>query len=103
MQDAAERKAECEKIKQFLQSEESKIQGARMEVEEKLQEVEPMIQAAKKSVDGINKSDLDFLRNLKMPPITIHHIMKAVLRVFDNQDDRWQNITKFLGNRTVLD
>jgi hypothetical protein len=38
-----------------------------------------------------------------MPPPVIHNIMRAVLRVFENNDDRWTEIKKFLGNRQVLE
>ncbi|EGR28544.1 hypothetical protein IMG5_173090 [Ichthyophthirius multifiliis] len=103
MQDTAERKQDCENIRQYLQSEELKIQDSRNEVNEQLKDVQPLIEAAQKSVQGINKGDLDFLRNLKMPPPVIHNIMKAVLRVFDNSNDSWAEIKKFLGNRTVLE
>ncbi|EGR34655.1 hypothetical protein IMG5_004580 [Ichthyophthirius multifiliis] len=103
MQDAADRKQECEQIKHFLQSEEVKIQDSRIEVAEQLKDVQPLVEAAQKSVQGIQKGDLDFLRNLKMPPPVIHNIMRAVLRVFENNDDRWTEIKKFLGNRQVLE
>ncbi|KAL4440929.1 hypothetical protein ABPG74_009342 [Tetrahymena malaccensis] len=104
MKNAAERKSECEKIQEYLQSEEGKIQDQRMEVQRQLQEVEPLIQSAKKSVDNISKSDLDFLRNLMMPPPVIHNIMKGVLRVFNISDvDKWQTVRQFLSNRQVLE
>ena len=44
--------------------------------------VKPIVDEAKKAVNGINKSNLDELRGLKMPPEAIHNVLSAVMKVF---------------------
>jgi hypothetical protein len=41
-----------------------------------------LIDEAKNSIQGISKSNLDWLKSLRMPPEAIHDVMKAVLKVF---------------------
>jgi dynein heavy chain 2 len=54
-------------------------------------------------VGSINKSHLDELRSLMMPPEAIHDVMNGVLRMFGNFDGSWNNVKKFLKNRSVID
>ncbi len=102
MQNAAERKAETEKIQKFLASEEFKIKDSKVQVEDELREVQPLIDMAKQAVEGISKQNLDWLRSLKMPPQPIHDVMGAVLLIFGNQDTSWNNMKKFLGQSSVI-
>lgn len=48
-------------------------------------------------MQGISKSNLDWLRGLRMPPEAIHDVMLGVLRVFGNYDTSWNSMKKFLG------
>ena len=68
-----------------------------MQVEQELTEVQPIIDNAKHAVEGISKSNLDWLRSLRMPPEAIINVMKAVLRVFGNLDSSWTSMKKFLS------
>lgn len=68
-----------------------------MKVESELKKVQPLIDEAKNSIQGISKSNLDWLKSLRMPPEAIHDVMKAVLKVFGIQDESWSEMKKFLG------
>jgi len=45
-----------------------------------------LIDEAKKSVEGISKQNLDWLRGLRMPPEPIHDVLQGVIAVFGNSD-----------------
>lgn len=77
--------------------------GQRQQVAERLKEVQPLVDQAQQMVNGIDKSHLDFLKNLPKPPQAIHDVMKGVIRVFGQTDSSWNNVRKFLGGRNVKD
>ena len=52
---------------------------------------------------GINKSNLDELKSLKMPPEPIHNVLTAVMKVFKQNDVTWNGMKKFLANRGVIE
>jgi dynein heavy chain 2 len=72
-------------------------------VEAELAGVKPMVDEAKRAVNGINKSNLDELRSLKMPPDAIINVLTAVMRVFKQTDTKWANMKTFLGQRGVIE
>ena len=63
--------------------------------------MKPLIEEAKKAVNGINKSNLDELRALKMPPDAIINVLTAVLRLFKQSDTKWASMRNFLSQRGV--
>ena len=99
MEKAAERKQETETLQQNLQSEEGKIKIAKTNIESELKDIAPLVEEARKAVGGIQKSNLDELKSLKMPPEAIHDVLKAVLRIFGVFDASWNSMKKFLSNR----
>jgi len=62
-----------------------------------MKRVQPIIEEAKKSVESISKSNLEWLRGLRIPPEPIRDVMQAVLRVFGNYDVSWNSMKVFLG------
>ena len=71
-----------EKIDHLLEEISSLKAESKEKVEEELASVKPMVEEAKKAVSGINKSNLDELKSMKMPPEPVHNVLTAVLRVF---------------------
>lgn len=103
MEKAAERKQETEILQKNLQEEEAKIKVAKISIEAELKDIGPVVEEAKKSVGGIQKSHLDELKSLKMPPEAIHDVLNAVLRIFGIFDASWNSMKKFLSNRSIID
>lgn len=55
-----------------------------------------MIEAAKKAVGGISKSNIDELRSFMNPPEPVRHVLRAVLYLFGNQDESWNSMKNFV-------
>ena len=103
MEKAAERKQETEQLQRNLQEEEAKIKVTKTSIEAELKDIGPLVEEAKKAVGGIQKSNLDELKSLKMPPEAIHDVLNAVLRIFGIFDASWNSMKKFLSNRSIID
>lgn len=103
MEKAAERKQETELLQRNLQEEEAKIKVTKTSIEAELKDIGPLVEEAKKAVGGIQKSNLDELKSLKMPPEAIHDVLNAVLRIFGVFDASWNSMKKFLSNRSIIE
>lgn len=102
MEKAAERKQEVEQLQRQLQEENHKINTRKSEVEIELADIQPMIEAAKKSVGNIQPSHLSELKALRIPPEPVNDVLFAVLRMMGNSDTSWTSMKRFLGERSVI-
>ena len=68
-----------------------------------LKDVQPTVDAAKKAVGSISKSDLNELRTLKMPPEAIIDVLQVVLKMMGQDRANWPEIRQFLSGRGVLE
>jgi len=57
-----------------------------------LKDVQPTVDAAKKAVGSISKSDLNELRTLKMPPEAIIDVLQVVLKMMGQDRANWPEI-----------
>jgi dynein heavy chain 2 len=103
-------------------------------VEKELEEVQPLVDQAKKAVGAIKSDNINEIRSLKMPPDAIRDVLEVrvsarlalslsllegcvhshalsssrctsqgVLLIMGNPDTSWNNMKKFLGQRSVKD
>jgi dynein heavy chain 2 len=103
MQTAAERSKDVKELKKQQAIDEVEMKSRRGGVELELAEVQPMIDAARKAVGQIKKDNIDEIRSLKMPPEAIRDVLEGVLTVLNQQDTSWNNMKKFLGQKSVRD
>ena len=62
-----------------------------------------MIDEALMQVGSISKAHLDELKSLRMPPEPCHDVLSAVLRLFGNTDNSWNNMKRFLGTKGFIE
>ena len=62
MERAAERKQETEVLQKNLQEEEMKINQAKQKIQVELEDIQPLVNQARKAVGSINKGNLDELK-----------------------------------------
>ena len=62
-----------------------------------------MIDEALMQVGSISKAHLDELKSLRMPPEPCHDVLSAVLRLFENTDNSWNNMKRFLGTKGFIE
>ena len=56
VEQATMQKSQAEKLRSFLQTEEGKIKGTKVEVERQLAEIEPVVSEARKGLKNVNKN-----------------------------------------------
>ena len=72
-------------------------------IEEELEKVQPLVDEAKKQVQNLSKSNLDELRNYKIPPEQVVDIFEALLKLMNEFDVSWNNMKRLLGKRTFIE
>jgi hypothetical protein len=100
---AADRRKEVEVLKKRTAVEEVEMKQRRVQVEDELREVQPLIDSARKAVGNIKKDNIAEIRSLKMPPDAIRDVLEGVLMVLGQQDTSWNNMKTFLGKGSVKD
>lgn len=100
---ASDRRKEVEKLQAQLAIEEGELHEKKVGIETELQDVQPMLDAARKAVGQIKSDNINEIRSLKMPPDAIRDVLEGVLRILGQQDTSWANMKKFLGSRVVKD
>mmetsp|Transcript_9476 Transcript_9476/g.27062 ORF Transcript_9476/g.27062 Transcript_9476/m.27062 type:complete len:1740 (-) Transcript_9476:175-5394(-) len=101
--EASERRKEVEQLQVKLAAEEGQLHEKKSGIENELQEVQPMLDAARKAVGSIKSDNINEIRSLKMPPDAIRDVLEGVLRILGQQDMSWANMKKFLGSKVVKD
>jgi dynein heavy chain 2 len=96
MQQAAERRQETETLEASAQKDQEQNALEKQNIERELNEIQPILEAAKKAVGSIKSDHLNEIRALKMPPEPIHDVLNGVLRLMGNNDNSWSSMKKFL-------
>jgi dynein heavy chain 2 len=96
MQQAAERRQETETLEVSAQRDQESNALEKQNIERELNEIQPILEAAKKAVGSIKSDHLNEIRALKMPPEPIHDVLNGVLRLMGNNDNSWSSMKKFL-------
>jgi dynein heavy chain 2 len=103
MKDANTQKVEMEDLKGRTLTEEKALNLRKVDIERELEEVQPLIEEAKKAVGSIKSSTLAEVRSLRMPPEVIRDILEGVLCLMGIQDTSWNSMKQFLAKRGIKD
>ena len=95
VEQATLQKSEAEKLRIFLQNEEGKIKGTKIEVERQLAEIEPTVSEARKGIKNVNKNQIGEIVAYTMCPPAIIHVFTALLRLMGDYNDSWSKIKSF--------
>lgn len=94
--EAEQRKTLAEQLTVELEKQNAEIKIRREAVEQELSEAEPTLQAAKQSVSGIKKTQLDEVRALNRPPPAIQKTMEMVCIMIGEKNTDWTEIRKII-------
>lgn len=61
-----------------------------------LDKVRPLIEEAKTAVSGLTPKNIQQIRAFMNPPEAVKHVLKAVLSLFGNKNDTWNEMKNFL-------
>ena len=100
---ASEQKREAEEIRSFLKKEEAKTIDKRQAIEKQLEEVWPIVEAAKKQVGSIKKSHITELKSYKTPPGAVQDVFYALFMLMGKGDVSWSFIKTALTSSSFLE
>lgn len=96
-QKAEKRKEEVERTSREVEKQSMEIVKRKEEAQKELDEAEPALLSAKSAVEGIKKTDLDFVRNLPRPTINVQLTLECVAILLGESNLDWSNVRKMLG------
>jgi dynein heavy chain 1, cytosolic len=96
-QEAEKRKEEVERTSREVEKQSLEISKRKDEAQKELDEAEPALLSAKSAVEGIKKTDLDFVRNLPRPTINVQLTLECVAILLGESNLDWSNVRKMLG------
>eukprot|EP00767_Chilomastix_cuspidata_P001545 gnl/Chilomastix_cuspidata/1664.p1 GENE.gnl/Chilomastix_cuspidata/1664~~gnl/Chilomastix_cuspidata/1664.p1 ORF type:complete len:4880 (-),score=609.46 gnl/Chilomastix_cuspidata/1664:93-14435(-) len=96
MDKASERRQAAAVIEERLKQEEHEVLEQKREAEVRLSEVQPILDAAKSSVQAIPKKVLSEIRSFAMPPKAINIVLSAVLILFGINELTWSRMRSFI-------
>jgi dynein heavy chain 2, cytosolic len=100
---ASDRRSEVAEVKRAVAINEEKTKERKIEIENELSEIQPILDSAKQAVGQIKNEHLNEIRSLNAPPEAIADVLAAVLMMLGVQDLSWLSMKKFLSNRGVKD
>ena len=96
-QEAEKQKSVTAELKTKVELSQKEIIERQAKVHEELAEVEPLVQEAKKAVEGIKKAQLDEVRSMLNPPGGVKMTMEAVcMMIYDVKKPTWDDIRKLI-------
>ena len=96
-QQAQAQQAEAEAISARLAEQRGEIAAQQAAAGADLNEVEPMLEAARRGVSGIKKAHLDELRHLGKPPEPVQLAMEGVRLLLSGEKEDWDAIRRAMG------
>ncbi|KAL7746090.1 hypothetical protein RI367_008587 [Sorochytrium milnesiophthora] len=99
MAKAAEQRQETEALSTSLQAEEVRIVQQQASIQAELNDVEPVLKAAKSAVGEIQSGNIAEVRALRAPPAAVRDVLEGVLVLLGVGDTSWTNMKAFLGKR----
>jgi len=96
--DCSAKREDSDKLRHEIQAEIKVINAETAQVEAKLNEAKPLVEAAKKLVSGISKAQLNELKSMKKPPAVVELVMSACCQILGNKVKTWRDIQKVIAN-----
>lgn len=77
------------------------MEARKAEIENKLSNIQPILDAAKEAVGSIKQENLNEIKSLNTPPMAIRDVMCGVLGLLGNQDTSWKSMKAFLWKQRI--
>ncbi|PRP81711.1 hypothetical protein PROFUN_10811 [Planoprotostelium fungivorum] len=103
MELASEQKKEIKVLTEKLAEEAIAMNTSKVEIEGKLSNIQPILDAARAAVGSIRSDNLVELKSLKTPPQAVRDVLMGVLALMGYQDNSWNGMKAFLGKSGVKD
>eukprot|EP00931_Biecheleriopsis_adriatica_P034702 TRINITY_DN20021_c0_g5_i1.p1 TRINITY_DN20021_c0_g5~~TRINITY_DN20021_c0_g5_i1.p1 ORF type:complete len:4603 (-),score=1119.02 TRINITY_DN20021_c0_g5_i1:34-13842(-) len=104
--EAEERKSAAAVLQKQLAEQSKVIDDRRGEIQKKIEDVEPALEAAKAAVGGVSKAALDELRGMNKPPEHVKMAMEAVVLMVrpDTPPDKvtWEAVRKIMRDANFI-
>lgn len=101
MKNANDQKNDMVKLKSKTEENGDILKQRKIEIEQELSLVEPLLKEASAAVGSIKTEALSEIRSLRAPPETIRDILEGVLRLMGIRDTSWNSMKSFLAKRGV--
>jgi len=99
---AEKRKVEAEKMSASVQKQQILIDERKEEAQRDLNEAEPALHAAQRSVQGIKKRDLDEIKALARPPDNVRLTLECVAIMLGEKKGEWKDVRKIVGKSEFI-
>lgn len=101
MKNANDQKTDMIKLKSKTEENDGILKQRKVEIEQELSLVEPLLKEASVAVGSIKTEALSEIRSLRAPPEAIRDILEGVLRLMGIRDTSWNSMKSFLAKRGV--
>lgn len=101
MKNANDQKTDMMKLKSKTEENGEILKQRKLEIEQELSLVEPLLKEASAAVGSIKTEALFEIRSLRAPPEAIRDILEGVLRLMGIRDTSWNSMKSFLAKRGV--
>lgn len=101
MKNANDQKTDMMKLKSKTEENGEILRERKIEIEQELSLVEPLLKEASVAVGSIKTEALSEIRSLRAPPEAIRDILEGVLRLMGIRDTSWNSMKSFLAKRGV--
>jgi dynein heavy chain 1 len=102
-QNAAEhRKKEAVRMGAEVETQQREIDQRKTAAQKDLDEAEPALLSAQTSVRGINKRDLDEIKNLARPPINVKLTLECVFLMLGEKNVEWSDVRKLVAKADFI-
>eukprot|EP00698_Gefionella_okellyi_P019038 TRINITY_DN5781_c1_g2_i1.p1 TRINITY_DN5781_c1_g2~~TRINITY_DN5781_c1_g2_i1.p1 ORF type:complete len:3148 (-),score=914.00 TRINITY_DN5781_c1_g2_i1:20-9082(-) len=103
LEEIGRRKVETQQLQKKLAREEQEASESKVQAQQELSSVQPIMDAAKKAVGSIDQRHLTELRSLPVPPAVVKDILEGVLVLLNNTDNTWEGMRRFLQKKSSKD
>ena len=83
-----------EALKKQAAEENKKLEKRKVEIDNELREIQPLVEEAKAAVGNIKNETLGEIRALRAPPDVIRDILEGVLRLMGIFDTSWVSMKR---------
>lgn len=101
MNNANDQKTDMIKLKSKTEENGEILKQRKLEIDQELSLVEPLLKQASAAVGSIKTEALSEIRSLRAPPEAIRDILEGVLRLMGIRDTSWNSMKSFLAKRGV--
>jgi dynein heavy chain 2 len=102
MEKKAERKQEVESLQAHTKEAEVNVIQRKQMVEQELGGIQPEVDAARAAVGDLKPANLTEIKNFRVPPDPVTHVLGAVMQFLGQTDISWNAMKRFLSNAGVI-